>query len=399
MTNPITRIVLAICSSLAIGFALLASGALNASPAASESGAGPCPTIEFFHRDGCPHCAKAFLFLNDFQSRHPKIQILDYDVERSDTALARFEAVNDAAGVVIPGVPLFFICGRVVVGFDDSETTGRSIEALVELNQIQASRRLPPGDAVTGSFDSAPVTSWLGTLDDQELGLPLFTVALGLLDGFNPCAMWVLLFLLSLLVNLKDRRRIALIAGVFVVTSGAVYFAFMAAWLNMFLIIGFSRPLQVTVGTVAILIGLIHIKTFLAPASGFDLSIPEHAKPGLYARARRVLQAENLFGALLGTVILAVVVNLIELMCTAGLPAVYTQVLTRHGLSTSQYYSYLLLYNLAYMFDDAVMVGITVYTLTRHKLQQSQGRWLKLIGGIVVLGLGIMLIVAPHALS
>lgn len=386
------RIAHTISSCLVVALALLLTGTLSPSFSATEDQAVPCTTIEIFHRYGCPHCDKALRFLYNLKARQPSIELLEYEVESSPKNQDRFEAVNRAAGVSTPGVPSIFVCGRFFVGFDEPETTGRSIELLISLNQAQSD-----GSIIEPSRPET-ITSWLGTIDVQKLGLPLFTVALGLLDGFNPCAMWVLLFLLSLLVNLRDRRRIALIASVFVLTSGAVYFAFMAAWLNMFLIIGFSRTLQVVVGLVAILIGLVHVKTFYAPESGFNLSIPDRAKPGLYARARKVIQAENLYGALLGVTVLAVVVNLIELICTAGLPALYTQVLTRHGLDTLQYYSYLLLYNLAYMFDDALMVGITVYTLTRHKLQPSQGRWLKLTSGAVVLTLGILLVFVPHLL-
>jgi hypothetical protein len=111
--------------------------------------------------------------------------------------------------------------------------------------------------------------------------LPLFTLALGLLDGFNPCAMWVLLFLLSLLVRLRDRKRMALIAGTFVLVSGAVYYAFMAAWLNVFLAVGLSKVVRVLLGTTAVLIGLINVKDFVAWGRGPSLSIPDAAKPGL----------------------------------------------------------------------------------------------------------------------
>ena len=119
--------------------------------------------------------------------------------------------------------------------------------------------------------------------------LPLFTLALGLLDGFNPCAMWVLLFLLSLLVRLQDRRRMAMVAGTFVLASGAVYYAFMAAWLNVFLLVGMTAALRVGLAVLAMLIGLINVKDFFAFRRGVSLSIPASAKPGIYARARAIL--------------------------------------------------------------------------------------------------------------
>lgn len=187
----------------------------------------------------------------------------------------------------------------------------------------------------------------------------------------------------------------ALIAGTFVLVSGLVYFAFMAAWLNMFLLIGLSRPVQIGLGGIALLVGAVNVKDFFALHRGISLSIPESAKPGLYIRIRRILQADNLAGALVGIVILAGLVNLVELLCTAGFPALYTQILTLQQMPSWQYYGYLGLYNLAYIFDDSLMVTIAVVTLSRRKLQERAGRWLKLTSGLVMAGLGAILLLQP----
>lgn len=232
----------------------------------------------------------------------------------------------------------------------------------------------------------------------RELGLPAFTVLIGLIDGFNPCAMWVLLFLLSLLVNLRDRRKMFVVGATFVLTSGVVYFLFMAAWLNVFLLVGLSRLTQAILGLVALGIGLLNVKDFIAFHRGPTLSIPERAKPGLYARTRRLLEDKPLLSAMGGVVVLALLVNLVELACTAGLPAVYTQVLALRQLPPWQYYAYLALYNLAYIADDSAMLVLAVVTLSRRKLQERAGRWLKLLSGTVMLALGLMLLFWPRAL-
>jgi type IV secretory pathway TrbD component len=284
------------------------------------------------------------------------------------------------------GVPTFLIGTELIVGFLSADTTGAEIRA--RLNQNAQSAAPPP------AVESIR-TTWFGELHAGNLGLPLFTIVIGLLDGFNPCAMWVLLFLLSLLVNLQDRRKMTLIAGTFVAVSGLVYFAFMAAWLNMFLLIGLSRPVQIGLGGIALLVGAVNVKDFFALHRGISLSIPESAKPGLYVRIRRILHADNLAGALTGIVILAGLVNLIELLCTAGFPALYTQILTLQQLPTWEYYGYLGLYNLAYIFDDSLMVTIAVATLSRRKLQERAGRWLKLTSGLVMAALGAVLLLQP----
>jgi hypothetical protein len=264
-----------------------------------------------------------------------------------------------------------------------------------DLDDLPLPGELPlPGDEPLGDDDSVEVP-WLGRLSASRLGLPLFTIALGLVDGFNPCAMWVLLFLLSVLVNLRSRAKILAVAGTFVVISGMAYFAFMAAWLNVLVFVGLLRWVQVTLAVLAISVGAIHVKDFFALKKGISLSIPESAKPGIYARVRRIVLAENLVGAIIGAVVLAVLVNIIELLCTAGLPAVYTQVLTMQQLSAWQNYAYLLLYNVAYMFDDSLMVTVVTLTLGRRKMQEWHGRWLKLVSGLVILSLGAVMLLRP----
>ena len=242
-------------------------------------------------------------------------------------------------------------------------------------------------------------SSVFGHVSASRLGLPLFTLALGLLDGFNPCAMWVLLFLLSLLVRLRDRRRMALVAGTFVLASGAVYYAFMAAWLNVFLAVGMSEPLRWTLAAVAVAIGAINVKDFFAWGRGPSLSIPAAAKPGLVARMRRVLAADALPASLVAVAILAVLVNFVELLCTAGIPAIYTAVLVQHQLGAAMHYAYLALYIAGYIADDTLMVVAAVLALGSGRLSERAGRALKLVSGLVMLALGGVMALRPEWLA
>lgn len=132
--------------------------------------------------------------------------------------------------------------------------------------------------------------------------------------------MWVLLFLLSMLVNLQDRKKMFLIGGSFVLVSGLVYFAFMAAWLNLFFVIGMSRLAQILLGSIAALIGILNIKDFLAFGSGPSVGIPGAAKRGIYRQVRRVIQAENLVGALAAVVVLAILVDTVEVLARRVFP-------------------------------------------------------------------------------
>ena len=288
-------------------------------------------------------------------------------------------------------MPTFVVDGRLLVGFDDAEHAGRELLALID-GPAQPAPAAAPSPAPPATVDSA----WFGTLSASRMGLPLFTLALGLLDGFNPCAMWVLLFLLSLLVRLRDRRRMALIAGTFVLVSGAVYYAFMAAWLNVFLAVGLSQAVRTGLALAALAIGAFNLKDFVAPGRGWSLSIPAAARPGLVARMHRLRQARSLPATLLAVTTLALAVNLVELLCTAGLPAMYTAVLAQQGLSPIAHHAYLGLYILGYIADDSLMVTIAVVALGRGKLGERGGRWLKGLSGVVMLALGAVLLLRPQ---
>ncbi|MEW5740265.1 MAG: glutaredoxin family protein [Myxococcota bacterium] len=357
--------------------------------------------VELYSREGCPHCAEARAFLTALQAERPGLSVRVFEVDRDADALSRLEALAATQSRGVAGVPALVVRGQLLFGFDSPETTGAKVKALLDA----APEVADPGAAVCSVRADVPCEEGavevgpLGTLRLKDVGLPAFTVLLGLLDGFNPCAMWVLLFLLSLLVNLKSRARMMAIAGTFVLVSGLVYFSFMAAWLNVFLLVGLSRAVQVALGVIAVLVGALNVKEFFAFGVGPSLTIPEAAKPGLYERVRAILRAERLGGALLSVVVLAVLVNFVELLCTAGFPAVYTHALSAQRLPAWQNYGYLALYNLAYVVDDALMVTLAVVTLSRRRLQEKEGRWLKLLSGVVMLALALVLLFRPGWLA
>jgi glutaredoxin len=349
--------------------------------ATASTAADTARVLHVYVREGCPHCADAKAFLATVAPTRPGLRIEFRPVDSDPAARDELIRLSRAAGVWPPGVPTFVIDGQVRVGFDDAEHAGRELLALLD----------------AGAASPAQVESrWFGTLSAQRLGLPLFTLALGLLDGFNPCAMWVLLFLLSMLVRLKDRRRMTLVAGTFVLVSGAVYFAFMAAWLNVFLAVGLSDAVRIGLALLALCIAALNLKDFAALGRGPSLSIPASARPGLVARMHGVLQARAMPAMLLGVAALAVVVNFVELLCTAGLPAIYTAVLTQHELSPALRYAYLGLYIVGYIADDSLMVATAVLALGSGKLSERGGRVLKLVSGLVMLTLGAVLLLRPQ---
>lgn len=339
-----------------------------------------CLLVEVYTKPGCPHCVKAKAHLKQVQVQHPDIKVMIHNIKQRE-ALHEFEQLNQQLKISRPGVPMYVACGKYFIGFDEHSTPKW-------LNQILLNDHKDKGN----NSVTLPI---IGELSITDAGLPLFTVAVGLVDGFNPCAMWVLLFLLSLLIHLHNSGKMLLIASIFVVTSGVVYFGFMAAWLNLFLVIGFSKNIQFILGGLGIIIALVNIKDFFAFKQGVSLSFPESAKHGFYARIRKIVQAENLWFAIPGIITIAILVNFLELLCTAGLPALYTKILTNQSLTSVQYYGYLALYNVAYIIDDALMVALAIVGVRKAKLNVVQGQWLKLVSGVVIFLLALFLILEP----
>lgn len=350
--------------------------------------------LYFFWSQSCPHCQAARPFVSRLPERLPWLRLHSHDIAMPENAreyLRLAEALNEDAR----SVPAFLFCGRMMVGYGTNANSGRELEELLRACHESKGKLLPP---VSDRGDLAAMP-WLAWLDPQQLSLPIFTIVIAGLDAFNPCAFFVLLFLLSLLVNARARGRMLFIGGVFVLFSGLMYFLFMAAWLNLFLWIGELRLVTLIAGAVAVLMALLNIKDYFWFKQGPSLSIPEAVKPGLFQRMRGLLRADNMAALTLGTIVLAVVANSYELLCTAGFPMVYTRYLTLAGLTPVQHYLYLGLYNLVYVLPLLVIVLIFVRTLGKRKLSESEGRLLKLVSGLMMLGLGLGLLLKPELIN
>ncbi len=361
-------------------------------------------TIYYFYGEECPHCKELKPFLDVLHKKYPEIIIKSFETWHNKSNSELFVKMSAACGTKVVGVPTFFIGHKPIIGFDSAEGKGREIEEAVIkyireggvdlMQHIGQNLSSCPAKEEEGIIN-LPI---FGSVDTSKISLPLFTIIIGLLDGFNPCAMWVLLFLLALLVYTRSRKRMFIVGGTFILISGIVYYLFMTAWLNLFLIIGFLPYLRIIVGSFAVVFGLINVKELFFFKKGISLSIPESKKPKLFEKMRHVVRESNLLIALLSVTVLAFTVNSIELLCTAGFPTIYTKILTLNNLPIFSYYAYLLLYVIIYMIDDMLVFTIAVITLSSKKLTEKQGRWMKFIAGFMMLVLGLLLIFKPQIL-
>lgn len=358
-------------------------------PPAPPQAAPPDPArqrLVFFWGVGCPHCEAAKPFVSALERETPGLVVERVEVRQDAAGRARFiESMRRLhAGAV--GIPTFVVGDSFVVGFTGGATE-REVRALLS------------GKASAESPRSVQLPM-IGSVDPAALSLPAFTLLIGLVDGINPCAMWVLLVLLSILVHVKSRKRLVLFGGTFVVASGVVYFAFMTAWVGLFSLVGLSRHVTVLLGLVVLAMGLVNLKELLWFKQGVSLMIPDRAKPSLYRRMRGIAGSASLPAAFLGIAVLAFLVNLIELGCTLGLPAVFTRILTlRSDLSAPMRYAYLALYNVAYVVPLALIVAVYALTLHRLTLSERGAKVLKAVSGVLLVTFGLFFILAPGVLT
>ncbi len=377
---------------LILSFALLSI----VSPTCRFAWAAPGATLYYFWGVGCPHCAQAKPFLEELKRKYPDLKVEATEVLQHRENIPRLMLMAKERGREATGVPVFIIGPHYLSGF--SEQTRAQLESAVREALVPAGGA--SSKAPRAALPQAPVAvPGLGELDPQRYSLPVFTLVIAALDSFNPCAFFVLFFLLSLLIHARSRRRMLLIGGVFVVASGVLYFLFLAAWLNLFLIVGSLPAITAAAGLLALFIALVNIKDFFLFHKGISLSIPEDKKPRLFARMRRLLKAESLPSLLAGSTVLAVAANSYELLCTAGFPMVFTRALTLHKMGKIAYYGYLALYCAVYIVPLAVIVVIFTVTLGGRKLSEWQGRVLKLVSGVMMLGLGGVLLTQPALLN
>jgi hypothetical protein len=349
--------------------------------------------LYFFWSVTCPHCQEAHPFIEAIPLERPWVTLHVLEVSRSEENARRLEAMAESIGQRAEAVPTFMVCGWMEVGWQDDASSGAAL-----LRAIDACRAGGAGTVVPADQPAIDLPL-LGKVDATTLSLPVFTLVIASLDAFNPCAFFVLLFLLSLLANQKDRRRMLTVGAIFIAASGLMYFAFMAAWLNVFQFLGALSWITLGAGILAIFVGAVNIKDFFAFEKGITLSIPESAKPNIYRRARAILQSERTLPMLAATVFLAIAANFYELLCTAGFPMVYTRILTLHEPSESARYAWLALYNVIYVVPLTLIVLAFVGTLATHKLTEREGRLLKLMSGAMMLELGLVLAIVPHWLN
>jgi len=230
-----------------------------------------------------------------------------------------------------------------------------------------------------------------------DLSLPVITIIIAFMDGFNPCAMWILIFLITMLINMKDKKKLYILGTVFIVTSALVYFVFLSAWFNFFQFVGYVYWIKIAIGLVALATGSVHVKNALTSKGECHVTNSQQ-RASIMERIKKITKENNIWVAVIGMVILAISVNFIEVVCSAGLPAVYTNLLASANLSTVNYYLYLILYTVIFMFDDLFIFFVAVKTFHATGITSKYSKYSGIVGGVLMIIIGLILILKPELL-
>gem|GEM_PF-79059 len=360
--------------------------------AAVQSGSGGKVTLKLFWAVGCPHCAAEKEFLAGIAPKYPDLEIEMYEVAYNQSNVDLLIGLSESMGFEASQVPITLVEDCYLIGYDNEENEGAVIEDVI--------KAAFSGRPVVGKCSSEFIVDipFFGRVDLREMGVPLSTVIIGLIDGFNPCAFFVLMMLLSFMMYARSRRKMLAIGLTFVFISGFVYFLFMTAMFSAIRMINEIRIVALVGGVIALIIGIVNMKDVFFFGKGFSLMIPEDKKPGLYKRMRGLLKAEDMAKLVVGTIVLAFVANSYELICTAGFPIVYGNLLNAQQLDMVTSLLCIALYNVFYVMPLLAIVLVSVKTLNVEKMTEERGELLKCISGFMMLGLGSLLIIDPRVL-
>lgn len=368
-------------------------------------------TAYFFYGNGCPHCAKEMQFLQEMQKVYPNLEIKSFEIYHSKENALLLQKIGKLMDADVSGVPFSVIGEKFFVGYAEN-ITSEEIKNQIEkcdksscpdkieniINSEDGSKKDSKQKSVPEENRKEKVINlpFIGKIDAYKFSLPILTIIMGLLDGFNPCAMWTLLFLISLLLGMKDRKRMWILGVAFIVASALVYFLFMSAWLNLILFLGFVIWVRVLIGVLALFGGGYSLKEFLFNKESGCKVANDESRQKVFQKLKMTVGKNSFWLALGGIIGLAFMVNLVELICSAGLPAVYTQVLALNELAEWKYYLYILLYIFFFMLDDLFIFFMAMVTLEMTGLSTKYSKYSQLIGGLIMLIIGLLLIFKPQ---
>jgi hypothetical protein len=384
--EPFSRFLILLIA-VAAGYALAFSPTVP--PVAPQQFSGNATLeVHFFYHPACMHCKEQMPYNQKIAGEFPSARWTYHDTSGPEQ-MVLMRGMLAALGREPGGVPTTIINGTVIVGFS-KESTPQMIRDAIAGNG--------GGNESAGQLGKTIALPIVGAINPYDYSLPALAITLGLIDGFNPCAMWVLVYLISITLTLHDRRKFLLIVGTFLAASGILYFLIMAAWLNAFLFVGYVRPVMIAVGAIALYWGISSLREFWRNRGEISCSVGDAGeKKRLSCEIQGLLSSPLSLGMFIGLVVLAFTVNSIEFVCSSAIPAVFTQVLSLSGVPPLEHYFYIFIYVVMYMLDDIVVFSLAFFAVG-GALGNKVASYGHAIGAVILIALGAMLLFAPNLL-
>ncbi len=391
--------------------------------------------IHLFYGNGCPHCAAEEEFLSDYLKDRTDVKLYKYEIWYDSHNQELLSKVQKEMGTTNKnGVPFTVIGKKTIVGYADGVTDEQIKDAInyylnndyrdyageitgkVKKTEVKEDttkdesktedkkeNKIEKADDIKDSnqTDENVTVPVLGKINAKKVSLPILAVVLGFVDGFNPCAMWILIFLITMLFNMKDRKKMWILGLTFILTSGIVYLMFMLAWLNLATFISKIAFIRLLIAVIALVVGLINVYKYIDSLKkkdeGCDV-VDKKDRKKIMEKIISITHEKKFIIALLGIMVLAASVNIIELMCSIGIPLLFTQILAMNNLSTFSYMIYMFIYIFFFLIDDIVIFVISMVTLKVTGLSTKYTKYSHLVGGIIMLIIGLLLIIKPELL-
>jgi len=395
--------------------------------------------IYLFWGEGCPHCAKAKPYFENLAATHPEIQLHTYEIYYDEENQKLFFLMAEKFGLQQLAVPTIFIGQYYLQGY--SESYNSSIENVVSqciendcgdagIGVVGTVGMLPSTPTFSALQSATPIlqatetslpiqsdttvfnpSSHLAQSNDLEIPFlgkydldsksPIISTALiALVDGFNPCSLWVLTMLLALTLHTGSRKKVFVIGLIFLSVTAGIYALFIAGLFSILKITSAMGWIRILVALIALFFALVNIKDYFWYKEGISFTIADEKKPGIFKKMRAVMDASQSYSGLVGATIgLAVGVSMVEFSCTAGFPVIWTNILATQKIGGVAFILLLVMYMVIYQLDEMIIFFSSVATLKASRLEEKHGRVLKLIGGMLMLTLSIIMLVNPALLN
>lgn len=352
-------------------------------PLASVKADTPTEELHFFYKDDCQYCEQEEVWLDDFE-KNESVIVRKYNIGNPEDFLI-FEEYLDKHDFNIPSVPFLVYNDQAFMGFTDYDTFIN--KTTLNENSLICEIDKPCEDE----------TLLLGFINPKKLSMPVLASVLGLIDGFNPCAMWVLIILLSFLIQFKDRRKMAYLGTLFIAVTGIMYYFIISSWVNVRPLINSIASFQIFLALVLLIVGVYSLYNNLNKKTGCHVEASEKRNT-IIKRISKIVSSGSMLYSIFAILLLAVTVNLIELTCSLGIPVMFTEILTLNKVRGASFQFYLLIYILFFILDDLIIFGIALYTFKIKGISNRFTKVIQNVGSILLIIFALIMLFKPSLL-